>query len=51
MRERDSRKLQNEEWNDLYSGNQIVKNEMGGACSMYGEGRIVYWVLVRKPEG
>jgi len=20
---------------------------MGGACSMYGEGRIVYWDLVR----
>ena len=26
-------------------------NEMGGACSAYGEGRVVYRVLVRKPEG
>jgi len=24
---------------------------MGGACSMYGERRVVYRVLVRKPEG
>ena len=24
---------------------------MGGACSVYGEGRGVYRVLVRKPEG
>jgi hypothetical protein len=24
---------------------------MGGACGAYGEGRIVYRVLVRKPEG
>jgi hypothetical protein len=24
---------------------------MGGACSAYGEGRGVYRVLVRKPEG
>jgi hypothetical protein len=27
------------------------KNEMGGACSMYGEERDVYRVLVGKPEG
>jgi hypothetical protein len=36
------KKLHNEELNDLYSspnivpGNQIEKNEMGGACSTYG---------------
>jgi hypothetical protein len=27
------------------------KNEMGGACSMYGERRIVYRILMGKPEG
>jgi hypothetical protein len=27
------------------------KNEMGGACSSYEEGRVVYRVLVGKPEG
>ena len=32
------------------SGDQIEKNEMGGACSMYGgEGRFIR-VLVGKPE-
>jgi len=36
------RKLHNEELNDLYcspiivTGDQIEKNEMGGACSAYG---------------
>jgi hypothetical protein len=30
---------------------QIEKNEMGGACSMYGTRRGVGRVLVRKPEG
>jgi hypothetical protein len=36
------RKLHNEELNDLYSytqiysGDQIQKNEIGGLCSMYG---------------
>jgi hypothetical protein len=34
-----------------YSGKQIEKNEMGGACSMYGEKRGAYRVLMRKPEG
>jgi len=29
----------------------IEKNEMGGACNTYGEGRGVYGVLVGKPEG
>jgi hypothetical protein len=28
-----------------------MKNEMGGACSVYGEGRGVYRVLVGKPGG
>jgi hypothetical protein len=32
-------------------GDKIENNEMGGACSMYGEGRAVYRVLVGKPEG
>jgi hypothetical protein len=34
------RKLHNEELNDLYScvGDEIEKNEMGGACSAYGGG-------------
>jgi len=32
-------------------GAQIEKNEMGGACSTYGESRGVYRVLVGKPEG
>jgi len=27
------------------------KNEVGGACSAYGEGRGLHWVLVGKPEG
>jgi len=35
------RKLHNEELNDLYTtfflGDEIEKNEMGGACSAYGE--------------
>jgi hypothetical protein len=33
------------------SGDKIEKNEMGGACSAYGEGSAVYRVLVGKPEG
>jgi len=33
------------------SGDQIEKNEIGGACSTYGERRDVYRVLVGKPEG
>jgi hypothetical protein len=41
----DWRRLHNEELHDLfplpsyYSGVEIKKNEMGGACSTYGEGR------------
>jgi hypothetical protein len=30
---------------------KIEKNLMGWACSAYGEGRAMYRVLVRKPEG
>jgi len=46
------RKLHNEELNNLYSSpNKIKKNEIGGACSAYGEGRGVYRVLVGKLEG
>ena len=46
------RKLHNEELNDLYSsGDQIEKNEMGGACSTYGGERGAYRVLVGKYEG
>jgi hypothetical protein len=33
------RKLHNEELNDLYSSNNIVRDEMGGACNAYGEGK------------
>jgi hypothetical protein len=33
------------------SGDKIEKNEMGRACSTYGERRGVYRVLVGKPEG
>jgi hypothetical protein len=32
-------------------GAKIEKNEMGGACSAYEEERVVYRVLVGKPEG
>jgi hypothetical protein len=31
--------------------NQIEKNEMGGACSTYGEKRSAYRILVARPEG
>ena len=33
------------------SGDQIEKNEIGGACSTYGERRVVYRILVGKSEG
>jgi hypothetical protein len=33
------------------SGEQIEKNEMGGACSTHGERRVACRVLVWKPEG
>ena len=33
------------------SGDQIEKNQMGGAYSRYGGHEILYGVLVGKPEG
>ena len=53
---REWKKLHNEELNDLYSllsivAGQVKKNEKGRTCSMYGEMRGVYSVLVGKPEG
>ena len=33
-----------------YSGDKIEKNEIGRACSAYGERRGVYRILVGKPE-
>jgi len=32
-------------------GDQIEENEIGGACSTYGERRGAYRVLVGRPEG
>ena len=34
-----------------YSGDQIKKNEMGGACSTYIGEKVACMGLVRKPEG
>jgi len=34
-----------------YSGDLIKNNEMGGACSKYGDRRGTYRVLVGSPEG
>ena len=48
---REWRKLNNKKFNDLYSTPNIKKIEMGGACSTYGERRVLYRVFVRKPEG
>ena len=48
------RRLHNEELN-MYSPKimRVVKSKrmMGGACSMYGENRAAYRVLVGNPEG
>jgi hypothetical protein len=33
-----------------FSGDQIEKNEIGGACSAYGGEESVYMVLVGEPE-
>jgi len=35
----------------ICSDGQIEKNEMGGACSTYGERRGIYRVLMGEPEG
>jgi len=35
----------------MYSGDEIGKNEIGGPCSTYGEKRDGYRVLVEKSEG
>ena len=32
-------------------GDQIKKNEMGGTCSIYGERKAAYRILVGKPNG
>jgi hypothetical protein len=37
--------------NKYYSGDQIKKNQRGGACSTYGDTRGAYRVLVGRPEG
>jgi len=34
-----------------FLGDKIEKNEMGGACSAYGERKGIYRVLVGKREG
>jgi len=50
-------KVRNEELNNLYcslnivSGDQIKKNEIGGACKTHGERRCAHRVLVENPEG
>jgi len=35
----------------MCSKDQVEKNEMAGACTMYGENRCAYRVLVGTPEG
>jgi hypothetical protein len=35
----------------MYYTSDQIKNEMGGVCSMYGEKRCTYRVLVGKCEG
>jgi hypothetical protein len=51
------RRLHNDDVNDLYSspniirGNRIEKNEMGRACSTYGEREVHTGNWVGRPEG
>jgi hypothetical protein len=49
------RKLHNKKLNDLYCSPNIVRliksRRISMACSTYGERRVVYRVLVGKPEG
>jgi hypothetical protein len=53
------RRLHNEELNDLYSsqniysGDQIKKNEVGGACSTWGRGEVhtgIWWGDLREGD-
>jgi hypothetical protein len=49
-------RLHNEELNGLYSSLNTIRviklgRKMGGACSMYGEKRGAYRILVGRPEG
>jgi hypothetical protein len=45
-------KTENYKFLTLYcAANEIEKNEMGGVCSVYREGRGGYRVLLGKPEG
>jgi hypothetical protein len=34
-----------------YSGDQIMEDEMGGACGTQDENRKAWRILVRRPEG
>jgi hypothetical protein len=51
------RKLHHEELSDPYSSSSVVRMiksrrmRWAGHMARVGEGRGVYWVLVRKPEG
>jgi hypothetical protein len=45
----DWRKVHNEELHNLYSS--LMEDEMGRTCSMNGENRIAYRILVGKSEG
>ena len=52
---REWRKLHNDEFNDLYSSPNIVRviesRKWAGNVARMGESRVVYRVLVEKPEG
>jgi hypothetical protein len=49
--------MHNDELHNLYSSpstnnqNLVKEHEMNRACSMHGENRIVYTILVENPEG
>jgi hypothetical protein len=51
----DLRKLHNEELHNLYSSSNIIRrmkeDEKGKECSMNGEKKTAYGILVGKPEG
>jgi hypothetical protein len=47
------RKLHNDELHNLYSSSNIfrvIKARWAGHVARTGEGRVVYWVLVGRPE-